>query len=83
MAVSKDLRAEARSLTYHQRRALMEIGRAESSFDYSSVEPISLQEIIDAGWAKRHLNGVLAALLTDAGQRLHDALDELGWFPVD
>lgn len=80
MAMSKELQAEARSLSYHQRKALKQVGKADASDEYS-VGPRSLQQLIDAGLATRHLNGTLTLALTDSGRRLHDALAELGWFP--
>jgi hypothetical protein len=81
MAISKELKGLARSLKYNQRKALMRLALTESG--KSGLGPQSSRQLLDAGLATYQEDCAHQLVLTQAGRRLFEALEELGWLPPD
>ena len=81
MKVSKELQEQARTLRYHQRRALSRLAGVEPS--QQGIGPQTAKHLLDAGLATYRVNGTRSLVLTEAGVQLHKVLEQLGWLPPD
>ncbi|MHB2266463.1 hypothetical protein [Aliihoeflea sp. PC F10.4] len=79
MAVSSEMRAKALEVKYHQRKALQFIARGQPH----RVSKRMLTAMTKAGLLLGDGEICGEIHLSQDGKKLHDALNELGWFPPD